>query len=148
MPLTLYKQSDPKWGGLFISPGVTMAESGCYITSLAMIDGRTPEQVLYNLKQWGAFDNNGLMYSGKAAEALGFIYSKIERDKKGNLSIPNKICIAETNHFANKGIPQHFFVWLDENTTSDSIPLIADPIDGKIKTNPYNLVSFRVFERV
>jgi len=133
--IPIYKQSNPKWGHLTIGKTkMTMAKDGCYITSLAMIDGRLPSIILELFNQKNAFNSEGMLLNDVAAKLLGRKYSYSKTN-------PNKVCICETNHFA-PSYPQHFFVWLNDKNS------ITDPLDGKIKNNFYKIVSYRIFDKI
>jgi hypothetical protein len=61
---------------------------------------------------------------------------------------PKYSCIAETNHYAKIGVPQHFFIWNPDGT-------ILDPLDGNVmnlwtpkpKKNPYKIISYRLITK-
>jgi hypothetical protein len=130
-----YNQKDKRWKDLKISKtDLTLGEYGCFVVALAMLDGRTPDIILDILNRNQCFNHKGMLLSDLAAKALGLKYKGKKNDN------PNIVCIAETNHYANLGIPQHFFVWLGDGR-------IIDPLDGLIKLNPYHIVSFRMFEK-
>jgi hypothetical protein len=134
--IPIYKQSDSKWGYLTIGKSkLTLTKDGCYICSLAMLDGRTPDIILGILNRNNAFRSDGALLNDIAAKLLNRTY-------KYSTNNPNKICICETNHFKNEGYPQHFFVWLNDGNK------INDPLDGKIKNNIYNVVSYRLFDKI
>jgi len=81
----------------------------------------------------GGYSNGCLLNSPKAATYLGLV-------SKGKFTESNvRPCIAETDHWKSKGVPQHFFVLGEEG--------ILDPIDTEVKwkKNPYRIVSYRVF---
>jgi hypothetical protein len=46
--------------------------------------------------------------------------------------------VAETNFYAKRGYPQHFFIWLNNEQ-------IVDPLTGKIINNKYPIISYRIF---
>jgi len=110
----------------------TIGRSGCFITSLAMFCGKTPNVVNSLLTKGGGYSSGGLLNSDKAAAILGLPYHGRTGIKQSTL------CIAETDHFAPK-VPQHFFVWLGDGN-------IIDSLDGKKKKNPYHIVSYRLFQ--
>jgi hypothetical protein len=112
----------------------TIAKSGCFITSFCnllkklQIAKITPPEL--NKK---AFPNGGcLLNAAYVAKLYGMDYEKTTKKPKG-------VCIAETDHYKKKGVPQHFFLWNDGK--------IIDPLDEKPswKKNPYHIVSYRVF---
>jgi len=111
----------------------SLKSQGCFVTSLAMLDGRTPPEVNKLLTEQGGFQNGCLLIGSKAADILGLGYDgRVTKD-------PGTLCIAETNHYKYAGIPQHFFVY--ENGK------MADPLDqpSAWKDCKYNIVSYRLF---
>jgi len=97
---------------------------------LADIDPLTANDRLLSA---GAFKGQMLSNYTAAAEALGLTYEGKVTAK------PSKFpCIAETNAYASKGVPQHFFVVLGSS--------IIDPLDGKeYPANKYLIKSYRLF---
>jgi len=128
-------QKDGRWKDLKIgNTDLTMENYGCLITSLAILDGRTPKEILEILNRSSAFNDKGMLYSDIASKALGFSYKGKHKES------PKYECVAETNHWAYLRIPQHFFVWNPDGT-------IVDPLDGQMKTNNYEVVSYRLFKK-
>lgn len=129
-----FKMGSPSWGEMTLgNSGKKMKEIGCFVTSLSMLDNRTPDIVLDILNRNNAFNNKALLLSDVAAKALGMKY------KGKSTKAPNFPCVAETDAYSNIGIPSHFFVYLEPRK-------IIDPIDGQEKPNPYNIVSYRLFK--
>lgn len=125
------QQNDPRWRNIQLGscPGETIGRSGCLITCYAMLSGKTPPEVNSILTQKNGYQMGCLVYQSRACELL-------DLTNGGTTKLPQVTpCIAETNHFAPK-VPQHFFIWLGDGT-------ILDPLDGKKKTNPYKIVSYR-----
>ena len=139
-----YCQKDPRWGDMTIGKtSMRMRSYGCLVTSLAILDGRTPDVVLDLLNGAEAFTwkrpgiADGLLIHSRAAEALGMFYGGI----RGADERPDKICIAETARFRWWGFPQHFFVWTPEGKA-------YDPLDGQEKINPYQVTTYRMYESI
>lgn len=129
-----YSQLDNRWANKFIgNTKLTFGKFGCFLTSIAMLDGRKPPEINKILTDGKAINKDGLLYPDKAAKLLGMTYSY----KKTNDIFP---CICETNHFKHLNIPQHFFIMLDKET-------IIDPLGGLKINNPYNIVSYRLFTK-
>jgi hypothetical protein len=126
-----WAQTDLRWASLGM--GNTLGKSGCYVVSLSMILGKTPDNILHILNANDCF-NNGALLNDKAARVLGLKYKWLPPDS----SVVSYPIIGETDHWAHEGFPQHFFVCLDHN-------FIVDPLNGETKTNPYNIVSYRKF---
>ena len=128
-----FSMRDSRWAHMQIGEtGYTLCYYGCFIVSLAMLDGRTPDEVLKELNYGNAFNKEGMLYSDVAAKILDMKYSGKTRRRQGIT------CIAETDHYKSHGVDQHFFVWLGKDK-------IIDSLDGKIKDNPYHIVSYRLF---
>ena len=84
---------------------VTIKSHGCFISCLSMLLEIEPPAVNRTLTKNGGYANGCNLLSEKACGILGLDYSgRTTKD-------PGTMCIAETNYYANKGIPQHFFVY-------------------------------------
>ena len=113
----------------------TIASHGCFLTSLAMMVGKTPPTVNTLLKQAGAFSGD-LIISDKAAEALGLDYLGVS-------SVPAawEPSIMEVDMSPAPGKQQHFVVWFKDK--------IADPWTGTERPlNTYPPVSYRLFKNL
>jgi len=133
-----YCQKADKWARMTLGKTrCTMAKYGCFVTAMAMIDERTPDVVLKILNDTGkCFNYEGELYSEIAGHELGLEfdgYNKLEY-------VPDRVCVAETNHYRLVHYPQHFFVWLGDGK-------IIDSLDGELKPNPYHIVSYRMFRK-
>jgi len=128
-------QKDPKWKDLTIGKtGLKVGDYGCFVCALSYISGLEVDLCLKILNDNDCFTEKGLLASDLAAKALCLSYGgKVLKKQKS-------LCIAETDHFAKKGYPQHFFAWLGTGE-------IVDPLDGKKKSNPYQIVSYRLFKK-
>jgi len=130
--MKFYSQKDPRWKDYKYYGNYTIGGYGCFITALAMLDGRTPPEVADIIKNAGGFTTGGYMNSEIAGRALGLEYN-------GRSNNPEGVCIAETNYYA-PNYPQHFFVWLGGE--------INDPLlDHGNTVNNYNIVSYRLFKK-
>jgi len=112
----------------------TISSAGCFVTSLAMLGGKTPPEVNNLFKDRGGYSNGCLVNCPSAAEILGLPYSGII------YSDPHKICIAETSHYKSSGYPQHFLVWLGNGEIHDPLLSYGPTV------NNYKIVSYRLFE--
>ena len=115
--------------------GETIASAGCFLVSLSMLAEIDPSEVNIMLQTGGALTGKcrDMMDSTRAAAILDLEYNGVSKQA------PNHPCIAETDHWASKGIPQHFFVYLPSGR-------IIDPLQGFESNNNYNIVSFRLFK--
>ena len=120
--------------------GITLYNSSCYVSSFCNwllvngLDSYTPEQMNQIMIKNGLYDNGCNFNSTKVAAYFGLDFELVKTN-------PGKLCIIETNHYAKRGIPQHFTLF-DGKLRVD--PLDATPAWEK---NDYNLVSFRVFKK-
>jgi hypothetical protein len=134
--MIVLKQDDYKWKDLELAKGVTIGDSGCYLTCLSMLVEKTPDIVLKILKAKKAINSQGMLLHPADGLALGFKkYSKELLNYKPTLD-----CIAETDFYA-PNYPQHFFVVLANGS-------ICDPLKGEIEAkNKYekNIRSYRVY---
>jgi len=136
--LTAFNQKDERWKDLKISgTDLTLEKAGCLIVSLSMLDGRTPDMILNLLNKANAFTDKGKLYWMVAAKVLNFIFDGIANKLPSITYLP---VICETDHFKDRGYPQHFFVLLDGK-------LCLDPLDSLEKDNPYNIVSYRLIRK-
>lgn len=130
--MIFYSQKNPQWANVKLGTCAdTIGKSGCKITCLASFCGRNPFEVNVLIP----YVNGCLTNDETAAKALGLYFGGKSTTK------PDHDCIAETNHYKSKGVPQHFFILLADGTCVD--PLDLDP---KPKKNPYNIVSYRLFK--
>ena len=134
-PFKALCQSTEPWGSLSICKGYSMARYGCLITSLAMLSNKTPTAVLKLLQAYDGLFNGRLVIHSIASNVLGL---KFSGSSKSGVK-PKYPTIMETDNFKALGFGQHFVVWLG------SADLIIDPLDGKIKTNPYQITGWRLY---
>ena len=137
MALIPRSMKDKGWGNLKIGQtDLRLKTHGCYVIALSILVGKYPNVVLKKLNQNFCFDKDGKLLNEKAAKVLGFEeYRWLPPDTK--LTEP---ITAETDHYVDKGIPQHFFIALPNGN-------IIDPLDGGIKPNPYKIISYRLFKK-
>ena len=123
-----------KWYGQKLGTcNTTISAQGCFITCLSMIAEKEPPDVNYLLLNGGGYSNGCMLVSQRAADILGLEYKgKVYKE-------PSGVCVAETNHYASRGVPQHFFIFKEG--------LIVDPLDKdpNWKRNHYHIVSYRLF---
>ena len=135
-----YSMKDKRWasaklGG--ISSLITLGNDGCYITSISIIDGRTPFEINNILTQKKCFTADAELLNDAAAKALGYTYKFLATN-------PNTYpIICETNHYAKLGYPKHFFVMIDPANRLDPLDLMVKP-----EPNNYNIVSCRVWLKI
>lgn len=136
--MKLFSQKDVRWAGRFIgNTRLTIGSYGCLIVSLAMLTEKRPDDMNATLTRGHCFGAEGKLDCSLAAKTLGLTYGKSPTDPKSPPTDPCLLCIAETDHFAKDGYPQHFFCYLGG--------YIGDPLSGRIIRNPYHIVSYRVF---
>ena len=131
--MTYYSQKDQKWANeqLGRCKGTLFKDSACKITCLASFCGKTPSEVNKIIP----YVSGCLTNDETAAKALGLTFL-------GKSSVkPDFDCIAETDHYKSRGVPQHFFILLTDGRCVD--PLDMNPIPKK---NPYKIVSYRLFK--
>jgi len=125
-------QTDPRWKNKKLGTCTdTIGQSGCFITSLAMLADKLPDEVNDILRDGGGYSNGCLVIADKAAKLLGLEYGG-----KTNSFKPTVPVIAETKYFAPK-VPQHFFVVNPDGS-------IIDPLGKNIN---YPIISYRLFKR-
>lgn len=129
--MTNLSQNDPRWKSQQLGTCTdTIGQSGCVITSIAMLAGVTPDIVNVALRAGNGYQDGCIVKWDVAARLLGLPY-----DTKRTSPVMSP-CIAETNYYAPK-VPQHFFIWLGNGK-------IIDPLDGKEKdATKYPVVSYR-----
>lgn len=127
------RQDNPKWAMLKLGKsGHTMSRFGCYVTALASLLNRQPDEFLSFLNDNDCFDEFGLLNNVKVAKLLNMKYHYENGDYPGEN-------IACTNFYYKLGFPQHFFLKLADGR-------IMDPLYGKVMENHYKIVSTRVWE--
>lgn len=130
--MTYYSQKDQRWANERLGTcSDTIKQSGCKITCLASFAGITPSEVNKRIP----YVSGCLTNDETAAKALGLSF-----DGKTTVK-PNHDCIAETDHYKTKGVPQHFFILLADGRCVN--PLDLNPVPKK---NPYKIVSYRLFK--
>lgn len=128
-----YSQKSKLWGiNRLGTCSDTLSQSGCVVTSLGMLAEITPDDVNELLKAKKGYVDGCIVNWAVAARLLGLKYST---NTKKPLFYP---CIAETDHYKSKGVPQHFFIILADGRIVDPLDVNPQP-----KTNPYNIVSYR-----
>lgn len=133
--ITYYSQIDPRWKNIKLGTCAdTIGQSGCKITCLGMFSGKTPEEV----NKIMPYVNGCLTDDATAAKELGLEFQG--RVKVAPVGFG--WCIAETDHYAKKGVPQHFFVY-DADTKNRVDPLDLNPVP---EVNNYNIVSYRLYK--
>jgi hypothetical protein len=117
--------------------GETIKSAGCFLVSLSMLVDIDPTDANRLLSANGGYSGGckDMINSVNAAEILELDFMGI------SFKDPKRSCIAETDHFKEKGTPQHFFVWLGNGLIND--PLL--PYGNTV--NNYNIVSYRLFSR-
>ena len=131
--MVYYSQKDERWASeqLGTCKGETIGRSGCKITCLASLCGKTPSEVNKIIP----YVSGCLTNDETAAKALGLAFL-------GKSSVnPDFDCIAETDHYKRRGVPQHFFILLTDGRCVDPLDLNPTP-----KKNPYKIVSYRLFK--
>jgi hypothetical protein len=136
----IFSQRDPKWKDVKLGNGkTTIGGFGCFVTSLAMLSGKTPPEVNEILKRGGYFQGDLIISSVKMAQSLGLEYHG--RDNLVNYN-PKYQTIAEVDMSPAPGKQQHFVVVNQDGS-------ILDPWTGTQRPKGvYPLVSYRLFEKV
>lgn len=133
--VTNFSQKDERWKKLKINKtNLTLETHGCFICALSSLLDQTPDITLEALNNANSFNSDGFLLSDVAAKSLGLKY--MGKSKTKPTFYPT---IAETDHYKDKGYPQHFFTVVDKSR-------ISDPLDGCEKDNPYKIVSYRLFK--
>jgi len=133
--ITYYSQIDPRWKNIKLGTCAdTFGQSGCKITCLGMFSGKTPEEV----NKIMPYVNGCLTDDATAAKALGLEFQGRVKVAPAGFGW----CVAETDHYAKKSVPQHFFVY-DADTKNRVDPLDLNPVP---EVNNYNIVSYRLYK--
>ena len=132
--MNYYSQKDPLWANKKLGTSTsTIGGYGCYITSLGMLLGITPDMVNTRLIKEGGYKDGNMVDSAKVAKIFNGTYEKTTTNK-------GIVCIAETDAFKKQGSPQHFFVLLPDGRRIDPLDLSPKP-----EPNDYKIVSYRNF---
>jgi hypothetical protein len=129
--MELYKQTDSRWKNIQLGtcPDETIGSAGCFITVLGMLANMTPPEVNTALIQGRGYAQGCLVIFNRAAALLGLL------EEGRGATVKRYPCIAWTDHFKGSGIPQHFFVCLNDTE-------IIDPLSGARKKNPYRIKEY------
>lgn len=118
----------------------TIYSDGCFITSVSNLfkfygfKDITPPEMNKLCKDKGFYVQGCALVAPSLSKYFDLTYER-------TVSKPKKVCIAETDHYAKKGFPQHFFV-IDPVKNERLDPLDENPTWEK---NDYHIVSYRVF---
>lgn len=126
-------QGDSRWKNEKLDhSNETIGKSGCFVTSLANMSDRTPSEVNKILTDNGLINSDGMLTDKiRIAQVLGLEYH-------GTSSVqPKYPCIAETAHFASRGVPQHFYIINPDGSQ-------IDPLGYSIE---YKVKSYRLFKK-
>lgn len=135
-----YSQKDTRWAAHRLGTCVdTLAQSGCYITALAMLRGIQPDEVNDLLRDNGGYDKGCLLNSERSSKLLGLKYDGKTTEK------PDMVCIAETDHYKSKKVPQHFFVYLPLGVGEMMIDPLDRPDEIALKPLKYKVKTYRLF---
>lgn len=109
----------------------TIAKSGCKLVCYSILTGIEPLEMNRRFVDAGVFVQGCLIDDRRAIDLLG-----LQFDPRRDLVVKYPT-IGCTNFYANKGVPQHFFVIIDSKT-------ILDPLDGAMKAiDTYPIISYR-----
>ena len=139
-------QLDPRWKNARLGPSnLTVGGYGCFICSLCTLAQVDASKLIFHKENHKFITKGGLLISPYAAKHVG-METKSSRSGQGlDEPMPDKDapCIAITEHYKDKGIPTHFFVYLGDD-------MIIDPLDRKPipKRNPYKIKRYRHFSGV
>lgn len=138
----MYSQKDPKWAKERLGSGPdTIGQSGCKLSSFCNLGKEmqwfdyTPQSLNKLMIKERLYTNGLLIADSILAKYFGLTTEKVKKD-------PGVLCIAETNYYANKGVPQHFFLY-EKGDRVD--PLDLEP---NFEKNTYPIVSYRVFKKI
>jgi len=126
--MTPFSQRDFRWSWKKLGYcSTTIGEKGCAITCLGIMTDKRPDEINEILKNNGGFVSGCICLWERATFLLQLDWQGVSTKPK---FYP---CIADVRM---KNGSQHFVVCLDPTT-------IIDPWDGKTKSNPYTVVSYR-----
>jgi hypothetical protein len=174
--ITSRSQNDPAWSGNILglgNSGLKIGPFGCFCTSLAMLDGKTPSEMNIILSSGGGISKKtGLLYAQDAAKTLGYTYKKedyshslaplegiIDRLKQGKTTIlevdPDHTLVTSPKHFvtAKKWDGQRLFIidsWDGKEVDITTRYWMKTTAKGKatVYDKPGNcIVSIRYFDR-
>lgn len=118
----------------------TIKSHGCFITSICNLREYyekkliTPAELNKICTSKGFYVQGCSLVAPSVAKYFGVTYER-------TIKAPDVVCIAETNHYAKVGVPQHFFVF-NPKTGERLDPLDKDP---QWESNNYKIVSYRIF---
>ena len=126
-----YSQCDKRWASHKLGTCTdTFCKSGCYLMCLSSLSNLNPDECNRRLKTRGEYYKGCLVSPSNAAYILCLKYSSV---RSRAMFYP---CIAETDHFRLRGIPQHFFLLLSPTR-------MVDPLTGRESNLKYKIKSYR-----
>ena len=137
--MTYYSQRDPKFANIPLGTcNTTFISNGCFCVSLSSLFDIPPLTLNKLLIDQGGYFQGCNIDAPRVAKIAGYSYAKLSPAELYKCSFP---IIGETDHYAQAGARQHFFVMLDPTTIIDPLDLTPSP-----KKNTYNLISLRQFK--
>ena len=143
MTYTPFSQRDYRWRWKRLGNSwSTIGGYGCYLTSLAMMVNKRPDEVNEILKKAGAFDRD-LIKQEEAAKALGLLFLGREYNINKEPKFSPTLKEVDMNRWI-RGKQQHFVLRIIEGGRK----AIIDPWTGtKQRIDYYNFVSYRLFKQ-
>lgn len=132
-----WSQRDPMYAEKYLGTGKQkFKDVACLLVSLSNLTKVPPLELNDMFTTTGVYSNGNMIDCAKAASRLWYTYKKQSNN-------PKIRCIAETDAYKSKGVPQHFFMLKPDKS-------IIDPLDNppNFKKNPYHIVSYRIFEKL
>lgn len=134
--MNLYSQRDPAYKNQKLGKSSLNVDGyGCFLCSIATLYQKNPTELLGVA---GAFDDQGVLNSGILATFCGGSAGAKTTEA------PADWCIAQTDHYASKGFPMHFFcvnAQTKEQIDPLKFPAVIEPLT-------FNIQSYRPFTNV
>jgi len=141
--MTILSQRDPRWASqkLGFHPTFTIGSHGCFITSIAMIVGTTPDVVNDRLRAVsGYMSKSGVLIWSKVPEALKGVTIKHLLEPYNNDIVRANLPVLVTVDGTPIGAPLHAVVYIGNQQ-------LADPWTGiKEPTSKYKAQKFVVLQ--
>ena len=115
--------------------GLTVADAGCYSACLAMVTGRSMEELVKLFNKKGVYNRGGYIKHPDDRKALDL------DEYYSTMNTPEFLCIAEVDFKPDPKKQQHFVVWIGDGR-------IIDPWGGAIRENPYKVYNFRIYKKL
>ena len=121
------------------SCSVTIKQDGCFMVSFCNLGNQMGWFNFDPIALNNLFKHNGGFVSGCSLNCPG-VANAFKLNYVKQTTVPDVMCIIETDAYTKLGFPQHFCLWRPDGKIVDPLNLNPD-----WHTNNYHIVSYRIF---